>query len=227
MKYNRNLLVATAASVCMLFACNNGKDYKTEGDSVDATKQTAVSQQSNVDTAAMNNGGSTAPPADTTTVNPSAPAATPATTPATSSSTKGTAKPNLAKKGHKGQVRMAVRSERMTGKMEEDKNGIYNYAEVKPMYPGGEKSLEDFVQNHITYPQDAVDNGVEGTVTVTFAVDENGKVYSPVIKGDRLGYGLDDEAMKVVEAMPKWTPGRIKGKNVKTYYDLPITFTLL
>lgn len=224
MKYNRNLLAATAASVCMLFACNSNRDYKTDGDSTSSDKQTAVSQQTNVDTAAMNNGGSTAPPADTTTVNPSAPSVTPS--PATAT-TKGTAKPNLAKKGHKGQVRMAMRSERMTGKMEEDKNGVYNYAEVKPMYPGGEKSLEDFVQNHIQYPQDAIDNGVEGTVTVTFAVDENGKVYAPVIKGDRLGYGLDDEAMKVIEAMPKWTPGRIKGKNVKTYYDLPITFTLL
>lgn len=225
MKYNRNMLVATAASVCMLFACNSNKDYKTDSDSVDATKQTAIAQQSNVDTAAMNNGGSTAPPADTATVNPSAPSVAPSTT--TPSSTKGTGKPNMAKKGHKGQVRMAVRNERMTGKMEEDKNGVYNYAEIKPMYPGGEKNLEDFVQNHIQYPQDAVDNGVEGTVTVTFAVDENGKVYSPSIKGDRLGYGLDDEAMKVVEMMPKWTPGRIKGKNVKTYYDLPITFTLL
>jgi len=225
MKYNRNLLVATAASVCMLFACNSNRDYKaSDNDSTGADKQTAVSQQTNVDTAAMNNGGSTAPPADTTTVNPSAPSVTPA--PATSSA-KGTAKPNLAKKGHKGQIRMAMRSERMTGKMEEDKNGVYNYAEIKPMYPGGEKSLEDFVQNHIQYPQDALDNGVEGTVTVTFAVDENGKVYSPVVKGDKLGYGLDDEAMKVVDMMPKWTPGRIKGKNVKTYYDLPITFTLL
>jgi len=224
MKYNRNLLVATAASVCMLFACNSNRDYKSDSDSAEATKQTAIAQQSNVDTAAMNNGGSTAPPADTTTVNPSAPSVTP---PATSASTKGTAKPNLAKKGHKGQVRMAIHSDRFTGKMEEDKNGVYNYAEVKPMYPGGEKSLEEFVQNHIQYPQDAVDNGVEGTVTVTFAVDETGKVYSPTIKGDRLGYGLDDEALKVVDLMPKWTPGRIKGKNVKTYYDLPITFTLL
>lgn len=224
MKYNRNLLVATAASVCMLFACNSNRDYKSDSDSAEATKQTAIAQQSNVDTAAMNNGGSTAPPADTTTVNPSAPSVTP---PATSAPAKGTAKPNLAKKGHKGQVRMAIRSDRFTGKMEEDKNGVYNYAEVKPMYPGGEKSLEEFVQNHIQYPQDAVDNGVEGTVTVTFAVDETGKVYAPSIKGDRLGYGLDDEALKVVDLMPKWTPGRIKGKNVKTYYDLPITFTLL
>jgi len=222
------MLVAAATSVCMLFACNSNKDYKTDDDTVNAaSKQTAISQQSNVDTAAMNNGGSTAPPpSDTAVINPSAPAAagsaTASTTPA-----KGTARPNMAKKGHKGQIRTAVRSARMTGKMEEDKNGVYNYTEVLPAYPGGQNSLDQFVQNHIEYPQDAIDNGVEGTVTVTFAVDENGKVYSPVVKGSRLGYGLDEEAMKVVNQMPKWTPGRIQGKNVKTYYDLPITFTLL
>ena len=87
--------------------------------------------------------------------------------------------------------------------------------------------LKQFVQNHIEYPQAAIDNGVEGTVNVTFAVDEQGKVYSPAIKGEKLGYGLEDEAMRVVNQMPKWTPGRIKGQNVKTYYTLPITFTLL
>lgn len=222
MKYS-NSIVAAAASVCLLFACNSSKDYKNDDDS-SIDKQTAIAQQSNVDTAAMNNGGSTAPaPAQNDTT--SATAAPAGSTAATSAT--GSAKPNPAKKGHKGQIRMAKYSPRMTEKMEEDKSGVYNYAEVLPMYPGGEKNLEQFVQDHIQYPQDAVDNGVEGTVTVVFAVDETGKVYSPEVKGEKLGYGLDDEAMKVVNQMPKWTPGRIKGKNVKTYYTLPITFTLL
>ncbi len=217
MKYS-NSIMAAAASVCLLFACNSNKDYKSDDDTA-IDKQTAIAQQSNVDTAAMNNGGSTAPaPA----ANDTATAAAPATssTPASATTSKGSAKPNMAKKGHKGEIRM-------TDKMEEDKSGIYNYSEVLPMYPGGEKELEKFVQNHIQYPQDAVDNGVEGTVNLTFAVDETGKVYSPQVQGETLGYGLDDEAKKVVNEMPKWTPGRIKGKNVKTYYTLPITFTLL
>ncbi|HWB26495.1 MAG TPA: energy transducer TonB [Chitinophagaceae bacterium] len=219
MKYNRLMLVAVATGACMFFACDNSKDYTTYNDSTsEVSKQTAVEQQSNVDTMAMNNGGSTAPAADTV-------AST--STPAATSSSASAGKANPAKKGHKGQVRLAKYSQRMTGKMEEDKNGVYNYTEVLPQFPGGQDDLEQFVQNHIQYPQDAIDNGVEGTVYVTFAVDETGKVYAPSIKGDRLGYGLDDEALRVINLMPKWTPGRIKGKNVKTYYDLPITFTLL
>jgi len=224
MKYNRLSLVAAAASVCMFFACNSNKDYKTDDDTTSAiTKQTAKEQESSVDTAAMNNGGSTAPPAstDTATSTPSAPVST-----STASTSKGSARPNPAKRGHKGTIRMAVYSKRMSGKMEADKNGVYNYTEVMPQYPGGEKSLAQYVQDHIQYPQDAIDNGVEGTVTVTFAVDETGRVTSPVLKGSQLGYGLDDEAKRVVDQMPKWTPGRVKGKAVKTYYDLPITFTL-
>ncbi len=217
MKYN-NSVVAVAASVCLLLACNSSSDYKSDSDTT--SKETAIAQQSNVDTAAMNNGGSTAPatPVDTS--------AGKSSSNNTTASTKGTAKPNPAKKGHKGVIRMAVHRPNTSMKMEEDKNGVYNYAEVLPMYPGGEAGLEKFVQDHIQYPQDAIDNGVEGTVTLTFAVDENGKVYSPAVKGETLGYGLDDEAIRVVNQMPKWTPGRIKGKNVKTYYDLPITYTL-
>jgi len=223
MKYN-NPIVAAAASVCLLFACNSSKDYKNDDDSTSVDKQTAIAQQSNVDTAAMNNGGSTAPApsSDTATISAPATSSTPATV-----ATSGIAKPNPAKKGHKGQVRTAKYNARMTDKMEEDKNGVYNYAEVLPMFPGGEKELEKYVQDHVQYPQDAVDNGVEGTVNLTFAVDETGKVYSPQVQGETLGYGLDDEAKRVVMQMPKWTPGRIKGKNVKTYYTLPITFTLL
>jgi TonB family protein len=194
----------------MLFACNNSRDYKTYDDSTsETTKQTAEIQQSNVDTAAMNNGGSTAPVTDVAKATP------------------GAAKTNPAKRGHKGQVRLAKYNPKRSGKMEEDKNGVYNYAEVLPQFPGGQDDLAKFVQDHIQYPQDALDNGVEGTVDVTFAVDETGKVYSPSINGEKLGYGLDDEALRVINMMPKWTPGRIKGKNVKTWYDLPITFTLL
>ncbi len=75
-------------------------------------------------------------------------------------------------------------------------------------------------------PKDALDEGAEATVEVVFAVDEAGKVYTPFIKGDRAGYGLDEEANRVVSKMPTWNPGQIKGKNVKSYYTLPISFQI-
>jgi len=113
-------------------------------------------------------------------------------------------------------------------KMEMDNTGVYARAEVMPMFPGGEDALRKYIEDNIQYPEQALDNGTEGTVIVKFAVDENGKVYTPVLdpQSDKPGDGLEQEAMRVVNSMPRWTPGRIKGKNVKTTYSLPITYRL-
>ncbi|MBC7508831.1 MAG: TonB family protein, partial [Ferruginibacter sp.] len=79
---------------------------------------------------------------------------------------------------------------------------------------------------NIEYPSEATDNGVEGTVNMNFAVDEKGKVYAPKITSDNIGYGIEKESLRVFAKMPTWTPGKIKGKNVKTRYTLPIKFQL-
>ena len=64
-------------------------------------------------------------------------------------------------------------------------------------------------------------------MNVNFAVDENGKIYTPKEVGQKIGYGVEEEALRVISKMPKWTPGRIKGKNVKTRFNLPVKFQLL
>ncbi len=216
MKYYRTFLLA-AAGACIILACNNNKSNENDKDTI--SKESAIAADTNVDTASMNNGGSTGNmKPDTTATNP-APASTPKSI--------ARVKPNPAKKGHKGTARVAVYAKNFTARMEADKKGIYNYTEVLPTYPGGQKELDRFVQDNIQYPQEAIDNGVEGTVIVKFAVDENGKVYAPQLENERLGYGLDEEALNIINKMPRWAPGRIKGKNVKTYFSLPITFSLM
>lgn len=110
--------------------------------------------------------------------------------------------------------------------LEKDQLGIYYRTEVKPSYPGGEKALAKFIQENIVYPETALENGVEGEVMVGFAVDERGVIYTPVIKGDRAGFGLDEAATAVVSKMPVWNPGQIKGQNVKSYFSLPIKFRI-
>jgi len=225
MKHTRTFLLA--AGTCIMLACNNNKNDQNDKDSI--SKESAISADTNVDTAAMNNGGSTGNmKPDSNFTNPDSSNHTPTATAPTNKPGHTTAmvKPNPAKKGHKGSVRVAIYGKNFKERMEADKNGVYNYAEILPSYPGGQKELDKFVQDNIQYPQDAIDNGVEGTVTVKFAVDESGKVYSPQLANEKLGYGLDEEALSVINKMPKWSPGRIKGKNVKTYYDLPITFAL-
>jgi TonB family protein len=110
--------------------------------------------------------------------------------------------------------------------MKTDDRGYYNYTETSPVYQGGQSSLENYIANNIEYPQDAIDNEVEGTVYVNFTIDENGKVGNVKTTGNKLGYGMEEAATQVVSRMSNWTPGMNKGKKVKAWYTLPITFKL-
>lgn len=144
----------------------------------------------------------------------------------------GVAQPNPEKKHGKGKVIFQTEQEARYEKeyaamvIEMDKEGIYNRAEIKPTFPGGQDALAKFIQENIVYPDAAIENGVEATVDVIFAVDENGKVYTPRLKSQTQGYGLDEASLNVVSKMPRWNPGQIKGKNVKSYYTLPISFMI-
>jgi protein TonB len=82
------------------------------------------------------------------------------------------------------------------------------------------------MESSLDYPQHALDDNKEGTVRVSFVIDENGNVMAPVVIGNKLGEGLDEEAIDLIKKMPKWKPGTVKGKNVKTRLDLPITFQI-
>jgi TonB family protein len=110
--------------------------------------------------------------------------------------------------------------------MKPDMNGVYDVTEVSPSYPGGQAALSDYITNRIEYPQMAIDDNKEGTVNVQFIIDENGKVQDARVVGSKLGDGLDEEAERIISVMPKWTPGKVKGKPVKTRLSLPITYRL-
>ncbi|MGG9962920.1 energy transducer TonB [Ferruginibacter sp. SUN106] len=139
----------------------------------------------------------------------------------------GMAKPNPAKKGLKGKVTILPPPAAVAGaKMEVDNAGVYTNTEVFPSYPGGNKELQKFFNKNLEYPEDASANGVEGTVELSFVVDETGKLTSPQVVGQPLGYGLETEALRVINKMPVWNPGQLKGKNVKTRFTLPVKFVL-
>lgn len=143
---------------------------------------------------------------------------------ATATPVAGTATPNPNKKGKKGSV-VITTEKKSTGDMEAvDKEGYYT--NVYPAYPGGDKALASFFQKNLDYPADASENGVEGTVKLSFTVDENGKVGKPQITSPSLGYGLEQEALRVFNKMPAWKPGSLKGRNVKTRFTLPVKFSL-
>ncbi len=110
-------------------------------------------------------------------------------------------------------------------KEEVEEEKIFTIVEQMPSFPGGESAMMKYLANNIKYPPIAKDAGIEGTVYVTFVVDENGNVRDVKVLRS-IGGGTDEEAIRVVENMPKWSPGKQRGKAVKVQYNLPIRFTL-
>lgn len=95
-----------------------------------------------------------------------------------------------------------------------------------PEFEGGLKALYTFLSSKLKYPGEAQDAGKEGTVYVKFVVDQHGKVGNLKLLNN-LGYGLDEEALRVVSIIPNFkTPGKVNGRAVKVYYQLPIKFKM-
>ena len=133
-----------------------------------------------------------------------------------------TSKSSVAKR--KGKMTINMPAGGNAEKMVKDKEGVYNWAEAEPEFPGGQNALYNYVNNNIEYPEKAIDDNTAGTVRVSFVVDEEGKVSRAHIVGNKVGNGLDEQALKAVSNMPAWKPGRVNGKNVRTWLELPITF---
>ena len=102
---------------------------------------------------------------------------------------------------------------------------VYEKVEVMPEFPGGEQAMLDFVAKNVVYPQEARDKEISGRVLVSFIVEKDGSITdAKVAKG--IGGGCDEEAVRVVNAMPKWKPGKQKGKPVRVSFMMPFTFKL-
>lgn len=214
----KSYFTIAVVSGLIMAGCNNN-DYEKAGET------TVVNNDS------MTMGHDTSMQSSNMIVNTDSPALNTTATTATTTTVTGKdsltmpAKNTGAKKGKVSIVMTAPVIDK-TVKMEMDKEGFYTNTEVLPAYPGGQKALERFFEDNIQYPEAATENDAQGTVKLSFAVDENGKIYQPVATGNKIGYGLEEEAIRVFNKMPKWTPGKIKGKNVKSRFTLPINFQL-
>lgn len=109
----------------------------------------------------------------------------------------------------------------------EEDNTTYGYGMVEENanFPGGEKGLFAYLDKNVQYPAMEQDAGIQGRVFVEFVVDKDGSVLNVALKKG-LSPGLDKEALRVVKAMPKWTPAKMGGRPVKQLYRLPILFAL-
>lgn len=102
---------------------------------------------------------------------------------------------------------------------------IFTVVETSADFPGGTQARMKFLKDNLKYPQQARETGTQGTVYVTFVVEKDGSLTDVKILRD-IGSGCGEEAMRVVKAMPKWTPAKQRGKTVRMQYVLPVRFTL-
>ena len=106
-----------------------------------------------------------------------------------------------------------------------DTDTIYNVVEVAPEFPGGMDKMASYLSENIKYPEEAKEKGVSGRVFISFVIEKDGLVTDVKVMRS-IGGGCDEEAVRVVKAMPKWKPGLQKGKPVRVSYVLPIFFKL-
>jgi periplasmic protein TonB len=109
-------------------------------------------------------------------------------------------------------------------KVEEDWDKTFTKVEIESDYPGGAAAWQRYLNRNLRYPQDAIDNEIQGTVVVQFIVDKEGVVSDvDAISGPK---ELRDEAVRVIKKSGKWTPAVQNGRQVKSYKKQPIVFRL-
>ncbi|MEM7160811.1 MAG: energy transducer TonB [Bacteroidota bacterium] len=105
-----------------------------------------------------------------------------------------------------------------------DEEHIFTIVEEQPEFPGGDLAMKKFLNENMDYPRLALEAGIHGTVYLTFVVDQEGNIDNvEILRG--IGGGCDGEAVSVVSKMPKWKPGKQRGKPVKVQFNMPITFS--
>ncbi len=102
---------------------------------------------------------------------------------------------------------------------------IFQVVEEMPSFPGGDAECMRFLNKNIKYPTIAQENGIQGRVILQFVVNKDGSIVDVVVARSVDPY-LDKEAVRVVNMMPKWKPGKQRGKPVRVKFTLPVTFRL-
>lgn len=103
---------------------------------------------------------------------------------------------------------------------------VYTVADEMPKYPGGDAQLLKYIVGNLKYPASAVENKIEGRVVVSFIVEKDGSISQPEIRRS-IDPALDNEAIRVINTLPQWTPGKNNGEIVRVKYTVPVQFRLM
>ena len=109
---------------------------------------------------------------------------------------------------------------------EEEEEVIFVVVESMPEFPGGAQAMMKYVAENIKYPVIAQENGIQGRVICQFVVNKDGSIVDVVAVRSSGEASLDKEAIRVIKSMPKWKPGKQRGKPVRVKYTLPVNFRL-
>ena len=102
---------------------------------------------------------------------------------------------------------------------------VYVFPEEYPSFPGGEEALYKFIDDNLRYPEEAREVNVMGSVVIRFVVEKDGSISNAAIARE-IGCGCGREALRVINMMPRWNPGKKDGKPVRTEFTLPVQFYL-
>ena len=106
-----------------------------------------------------------------------------------------------------------------------DTANVYDVVEQMPNFPGGYHMMQDFIEKNLRYPKECAEKGIQGRVIIAVVVERSGKLTNiRVVKS--VNSALDKEALRIVNLMPKWIPGRQSYKEVRVKYIIPITFRI-
>ena len=102
---------------------------------------------------------------------------------------------------------------------------VYTTVDKMPIFPGGDAALLKWIEEHLIYPEATLENRIQGRVSCTFVVNTDGSV-SDIKVVRPLDANMDEEAVRVISTLPKFTPGEMKGKPVRVRYAIPVRFML-
>jgi protein TonB len=109
---------------------------------------------------------------------------------------------------------------------EEEEEVIFMVVESMPEFPGGQQALFKYLAENVKYPVIAQENGIQGRVICQFVVNKDGSIVDVVAVRSSGEASLDKEAIRVIKSMPKWKPGKQRGKPVRVKYTVPVNFRL-
>ena len=108
-----------------------------------------------------------------------------------------------------------------------NKDSVYSQMDVDipPKFANGQQDITHFIRRNFTYPEEAAMEGIEGTVIISYEIDEQGKIDNiKIVKG--VGYGLDEAAIELIKKMPNYEPAKLNSRNVRTKLTIPVKFQL-